>query len=293
MPLSTDEINRAGIAAVAAKLTSMRWAFREQPTSDFGVDAQAEKLDENGSGRGKLIGLQIKTGKSYFRRRGDNWVYYGTARHLQYWSNHSLPIFIILHDPETDLTVWQRVERHLITEGEDGAWSIDVPGTNTLDAAHERFLLAGIASDHNSVRRYRLALDLPLIKQFEGQEIAYLRIEEWVNKTLSFRQTEVVFDENPEAPADLELDWYYPAYNVSEFMAEMFPWLTYSEHQIEDGLGGGEVDLHTLQVELSDIGRAALRLEEYYQEGAPEQDIEELMDPVAEWLDEQEPPPQD
>ena len=288
MPLSTDEIDRAGIAAVAAKFTAMRWAFREQPTSDFGVDAQAEKLDEDGTGSGKLVGLQIKTGKSYFRKRRGNWVYYGTAKHLQYWSNHSLPIFIVLHNPDNDLTVWQRVERHLITEGPKGGWSIDIPATNILDSAHERFLLAGIASDHNSVRRYRLALDLPLIKQFAEHEVGYIRLQEWVNKTLNFRQAEVVFGDDPEAAADLELDWWYPAGTVSEFMAEMFPWLTYSDHRIDDGLGGGEVDLHTVQVELSAVGQAALTLEEYYQHGAPEQEAEDFLGTAAEWLDDRE-----
>lgn len=292
MPASTDETSRVGINRVAGIFSEMRWAFREQPTSDFGVDAQAEKLEDDGSGSGKLIGMQIKTGASYFNTYKGDWVYYGKARHREYWLNHSLPIFIILHNPETGLTVWQRVERNLIREGKDGAWSIIIPVGNTLDKAHEPFILAGIASDHASVRRYRLALDLPLIRQFAEQEVVYLRLQEWVNKTLNFRGVDVVFDEDPEAEAAFELGWWLPAHSAAEYMAEMFPWLTFYDHEIDDDYGGGEVAGHTMRVELSDVGKAALALEDFYRDGASEQPPDDNLELIApEWLDELEPDP--
>ena len=147
----------------------------------------------------------------WFKRHGDDYVYYGEARHREYWTTHSLPVFIILHNPETKLTLFQKVEPHLIRDGKDGAWSIIIPAANVLDAAHERYFLEGIATHEVSLRRHRLALDSSLIEQFDEQADVYLRIEEWHNKTLNFRGVEVVFNEDPEAEADLEWDWMYPA----------------------------------------------------------------------------------
>jgi hypothetical protein len=47
---------------------------------------------------GKLIALQIKSGESFFKKRGNNYVFYGEIRHLEYWTKFSLPVFLILND---------------------------------------------------------------------------------------------------------------------------------------------------------------------------------------------------
>jgi Domain of unknown function (DUF4365) len=52
---------------------------------------------------GKLLGLQIKSGESFFKERTPNTIIYrGDKEHLQYWLNHKLPILIVLYDPATD-----------------------------------------------------------------------------------------------------------------------------------------------------------------------------------------------
>lgn len=278
MAVSTEETSRAGVVAVEAAFIAMRWAFREQPISDFGIDAQVEKLGSDGLGTGRLIGLQIKSGKSWFRRSGDDYVYYGEARHREYWTTHSLPVFILLHHPESGLTLFQKVEPHLSRDGKDGAWSIIIPSSNILNAANERYFLEGIATDEVSLRRHRLALDLSLVEQFEEQEDVYLRIEEWHNKTLNFRGIEVVFNEDPEADADLEWDWMYPARGIPALMAEVLPWLSYTYHEFDDDGGGGEVTMHVLKVEVSSIGKAALLLERFYRDGPELPEETEFID---------------
>lgn len=274
MARSIDETGRLGIHSVGAIITAMRWAFREQPTSDFGIDAQAEKLGDDGAPTGQLIAIQIKSGASWFRRRGNDYVFYGEARHREYWTNHALPVFIVLHNPDTQLTLWQRVERHLIEEGKDGRWSITIPATNTLDARNEHFILAGIATDDASIRRHRLALDLPLIRKFAEEECAYLRLEEWVNKSLNFRRTEVVFEDDPSADAAFELHTWFPATSRADFMAHMFPWLEYQLLEYDEDSGAGEVATHVLEVKLSRIGQAALTLEDFYEDGPPDPELQ-------------------
>jgi hypothetical protein len=115
---------RIGVTAVQQIIhIEFGWFFREQTVSDHGVDAQIEELDQEGKPTGKLIALQIKTGASYFRKQGDDYVFYGKQRHLDYWSNHSLPCYIILHNPENGMTLWQKVERRLAIITDKG-WSI-------------------------------------------------------------------------------------------------------------------------------------------------------------------------
>ena len=78
--------------------------------SGDGVDAHIEEM-VNGRSTGKLIALQIKTGKSYFRPQGDDFVFYGEKRHLEYWTHHRLPVYIVIHNPEDGLTLWQEYGR--------------------------------------------------------------------------------------------------------------------------------------------------------------------------------------
>tara|TARA_R110000850_G_scaffold136540_1_gene257719 strand:- start:471 stop:1400 length:930 start_codon:yes stop_codon:yes gene_type:complete len=288
---STDQTERAGVLAVGHMFTKLGWAFREQPTSDFGIDAHVEKLGADGKGIGKLVALQIKSGKSYFKERGDGFVFYGEERHREYWANHSLPVFIILHDPETGLTLWQKVEERLIEDKSNGRWAIPIPADQLLDQQHEAYFERGIAADLGSVRRYRLVLDLPLIERFSQEEAIFLRVEDWVNKGLNFRRTEVVFDENPEAELDMELPTWLPAYTVNRFMGVLFPWLDWTEHEYVDASEyANEVAYHILEVEVNSIGRAALCLEEFYNSDPPSDETPEfeLDDALLNYLAEQQ-----
>jgi hypothetical protein len=64
-----DNTGRIGVYAVAAMIEKeLGWIFREQPTSDHGIDAQVEVVGSRSDVTGRLIALQIKSGKSYFRR---------------------------------------------------------------------------------------------------------------------------------------------------------------------------------------------------------------------------------
>src|SRR5690349_8491000 len=91
----SQNVSRAGVHAVAEIFEhDFRWFFREQHESDFGIDAQVETTDEEGRPSGKLLALQIKSGASYFRQRGADYVYHGSLEHLDYWTRHCLPVFI-------------------------------------------------------------------------------------------------------------------------------------------------------------------------------------------------------
>lgn len=270
MTKSTDQTSRLGVQAVGLIFEQLGWAFREQPTSDYGIDAQAEKRDSKGEGMGKLIGLQIKSGASWFKKRGDDYVYYGEDRHKDYWLNHSLPVFIVIHDPDTGLTLWQKVERHLVEEQSEGRWSITIPSKNTLDSDTENYIAEAVASDLPSVRRYQLVLDMPIIQMMAEHDTAYLHIDDWVNKGLNYRNAALVLDEDPDAEPAMTFSRWLPGYTLDYYMARAFPWMDWQEHEyLDESHGSYEVATHILEVSLSNAAKAMLSLEEYYARPLP------------------------
>jgi Domain of unknown function (DUF4365) len=79
----------------------LQWNFGPEPLPDYGVDALAEVITEDDLVTGRLLGLQIKGGDSYFRRpKGkEGWTFRESSDHLSYWLGHSLPILVVLVNP--------------------------------------------------------------------------------------------------------------------------------------------------------------------------------------------------
>jgi len=100
----TDEVGIANTRL--AVLQDLRWVFREQRLTDYGIDAHIEVVDlapEAGSAAavdaddrdlvtGQLIAVQAKSGPSCFEeRKGDGWVFRESHRkHLNYGLSISL-----------------------------------------------------------------------------------------------------------------------------------------------------------------------------------------------------------
>jgi hypothetical protein len=261
---------RVGVNAVEAIfLNELNWAFREQTVSDYGIDAQVEVMEE-GKPTGKLIALQIKSGEAYLKKRGDNFVFYGELRHLEYWTKFSLPVFLILHNPKTGETFWQKIERHLVTETDKG-WSIEIPPENILNAKAKRYMSQGIASDDASGRRFHFAIDVDLMTVFEKKEAVFFVFDLWVNKSLSIRGIQVYYDDHSKAEHDLDFPYWAAGYSIYEFMRSRFPWLEY-EYADDPEDHAGEVETHVLLVNLSEIAKKFLEVEEFFKTGEPFQD---------------------
>lgn len=284
---------RMGVHEVGTIFTKrLGWYFREQSVSDFGVDAEVEIADSQGKPTGQLIALQIKTGKSFFKNKNaDGFTYYGEPRHLEYWLQHSLPVFLILHDPEAGITLWQRVERHLVRETEKG-WSITVPETNHLNENSKHFLASGIGQDRESIKRYRFAADKEDMRRYRGRTV-FFRLDFWVNKTLSFRGVEVFFDNHEKDKSDEQIGVWATTGCPHEVMNHFFPWLKYEYVEfIHSDDQASEIESHIFEVELNEAAISFLALEEFYadpHDPAPpeiptDEDAEHEVDPdFDEW----------
>jgi hypothetical protein len=264
-------IDRRVVNAVESiLLNDFKWAFREQAVIDHGIDAQAEVI-EGEKLTGKLIALQIKTGPSYFRRHGSDYIYYGDIRHLDYWLGHALPVVLVLHDPDRGLTLWQEIEREQARITKHG-WSIMIPAANILSAAARpafEAIAANIPTDRPSIRRARMAMDLDLMKLLATKDDVYFEIEHWTSKSLGIRGIAVMFDETEKEPADLELDWMYPVRNHEYLMAWWFPWLGFEHVETRDTMSA-EIDIVVLRVWLNDLAKGFIAVEDYFANGVPD-----------------------
>lgn len=129
----------------ASAFEAIGFAFREQATSDFGIDAHVEPRTIDG-GTGRIIALQIKSGSSYLREEScAGWWLRTDRRHADYWLRHALPVVIVQVDIEARRVYWQSVtERTLQATGKD--FKILIPRDHRVDVANRAALL-GLLED--------------------------------------------------------------------------------------------------------------------------------------------------
>ncbi|MGX1626857.1 DUF4365 domain-containing protein [Streptomyces albidoflavus] len=138
---STHLVDRAGVSRASYLVsTQLGWLFREQETSDIGVDAHLEVVDsasltpgDVGLGTGRLLAVQLKSGARQFAHPGEGgWWHYCDTRHVVYWHKHSLPVVLMLFNPTTEQIFWQHVNGETL-EPTGQNYKIFVPETQQLD----------------------------------------------------------------------------------------------------------------------------------------------------------------
>lgn len=141
-----QQVERAGVSWVEHLVVSeLGWLFREQETADFGIDAQLEIVDpETSRATGRLIGVQIKSGLSYFEKPTDGgWWLACDARHTSYWTGHSLPVVVMLYHPTKKVVYWQHVNGQTVRATGKNA-KIEIPRSQNL-ASHSAQALRSVA----------------------------------------------------------------------------------------------------------------------------------------------------
>lgn len=151
---------RIGVYSVAKIFSEeLNWIFREQPINDFGIDGFVEvtMLGLNLKDiipLGKLFGVQIKSGKSFFKEAKDEYfIFRGSKKHLSYWLNHSIPVILIIYDKDSNLAYWQHVSNStaILTPK---SFKVQIPKKNILNYKKKEDL-AGIAYFKN-IYEYKL-----------------------------------------------------------------------------------------------------------------------------------------
>ena len=134
-----DNIDRRGIHLAGAAFESIGFAFREQATSDFGIDAHLEPRAES-RGSGELFALQVKSGDSYFHEPADGgWWLRTDQLHANYWLRHVLPVILVLVDVKQRRAFWEAVTNRTVRFTENGA-KILIPRDQEVNATSLRAL---------------------------------------------------------------------------------------------------------------------------------------------------------
>src|SRR5687767_4347259 len=96
----SDVTGAIGVTIVQLIVERLGWIFRREDHRDKGLDALVEVVLD-GEPTGLVLGVQIKTGPSWFSETTQTgWNYRGDIAHLNYWRSHNLTVVIVLVDPQ-------------------------------------------------------------------------------------------------------------------------------------------------------------------------------------------------
>jgi hypothetical protein len=118
---------------------NLGWIFREQTISDVGIDAIIEQVD-NGYPTGKLIAVQIKSGKGNFHLSDKKITHYISNIHYNYWLSLNIPIILIAYFPESDEIYWDEISESTLKRTKK-KWKIEIPKTKRFNENSENKLI--------------------------------------------------------------------------------------------------------------------------------------------------------
>lgn len=162
------------------------WIFR--PThleDDFGIDGYFDIINEDNSITGKYLGVQIKTGESYFSaRKPFGWVFNGENKHLNYYLNLNFPILLVIVDLGQQKAHWVEFDINKTSKTKAG-WSIIIPESNLLDYNSKIIFeaLVGDSIDYMSQIEYQWEIN----EKIKSHDIVALSIskEEIISQDIS------------------------------------------------------------------------------------------------------------
>ncbi len=219
-------IDRIGISRVETFFSSHGWLFREQHQNDFGIDAQVE-IVEGRKPTGALIGIQVKSGTSYFKEETEAaYVFRTDNRHIEYWSNHMLPIIIILFHPDRNELFWERVEAETST-CTGNLWKIEIPKENQLNEHSLQALRQLLQPPPYIQKLMRLKLDRKWINLVATGEVVYIEFEDWINKSLPRFQIIIGCDSKSDVESEIWPTTYAPETSIKEIIGHLLPWADY------------------------------------------------------------------
>lgn len=227
---NTPDIERIGVSKLETLFSQVGWKFREQPIKDFGIDAQVEMFDNNNPS-GKLIAIQIKSGLSYFgEETDDTYVFRPKPKHVEYWTNHCLPVIIVLYKPDSEQFYWAKADMQFITSTGKG-FKIEISKRQILDISNIRDLATLYSTPLHEQKMHRLVLESQWMRIIESGTPVYARCFDWINKSLS-RTSISLWYHNGTDEIGIDLKTIYcPGIESLDILNQTFSW---AEFYIDD-----------------------------------------------------------
>lgn len=225
-----DQIDRIGISYCENVITKIGLIFREQPIRDYGIDAQIETINpELAYASGKLVAAQIKTGHSYFSETKNGCIIFrGENKHYDYWLKHSLPVILILYNPNTGECIWEHVNPQTTRKTQSG-WLIEVPRSQKLCKCKR--LIEKISENLSDYEKklHTLILAKPWMNAIINGDDVILEADEWINKS-SGRGSFIlkIIDSNENEKKVIEWPYvYFGLQSYEDVFRRLFPWAAF------------------------------------------------------------------
>lgn len=282
---SGEKLGIYAASRLAARISAL--IFREQINGDTGLNAHIEMLEDYPR-TGKVIGLQVRScGASAgnvlggAERAARGYVCRGEMASAAYWFQHSLPVIVMVYEPENDRLVWESVSADTI-EISGSRWELLVPYDKVFGADFPEYV-----ADVPCYSPYlaRMALDRPWMSLIESGRTLLLEADEWLNQPSEYGSArlsvlsesggresiyEWPFRTNPDMPHVFRLPSLFPwasIENDAAFWQQMNgtppPSATIAPWTIE----GGEIARFRMKLSLNELGRAFLVTEQFLRRG--------------------------
>jgi len=135
-----DHIGESGELSAEHYFAQLGWGPLRTHKQDLGTDLFVQVRDEDRTDLRLMIGVQVKTGNSWFSEPGmvDGqegwWFRESDKRHAEYWSNHHIPHILIVQTEEYATRVWARLDSSTIQDTGKGI-KVFVRSSQTVDAS--------------------------------------------------------------------------------------------------------------------------------------------------------------
>lgn len=225
--LPTDQTGATGVTIVQLLVESeLGWIFRRIDHRDTGLDAEVEIVIA-GEATGIVLGLQIKSGPSYFSEPTDRgWWYRGDRAHLKYWRDHTLSTVVVLVDTESRTASWAAVPlEDAAVHYADKSWKIEVLRDDQVGSpCRTRWMEHAWAQcPRDALFRY-CALHRRFIDVLSRGGEVFLEAEEWVNKMRGQAGFCLIVRDASDEESRVEFAFLAGIHDPYEFAKVVFPW---------------------------------------------------------------------
>lgn len=137
----TEATGTSGQSFVKAHFEKLGWGVMPNPEHDLGTDMIVQARDDGGFDLGLLLGVQVKSGSSYFDEpceldgKHTGWWFREDQDHFDYWLGYQAAHIVVLHDQDSGIAYWVHVADDQVEITGVGR-KILVPVGQTVDAGH-------------------------------------------------------------------------------------------------------------------------------------------------------------
>lgn len=227
-----NHIERIGVNHCAKTAEMNHWMFREQPIDDIGIDAYIEYVDPSGKSK-QLLGLQIKSGRSWFDEKKENCIIFRSIseRQFVYWTTNSLPCIIVLFNPDDETCIWQELSSKTIIKtkgGKGNGFFVQVPLKQVFLDDESNSLLLSLTNLPEYVKNYNFLLSQKsFMDVIQNGGSVKLHSLEWVNKSSGRGETELIVNNGTETKK-YTYPYWFPFTMYTDVFPRLFPWANFT-----------------------------------------------------------------